>query len=937
MNSPRLKIVALAALALALLPGARAHALASRPLPAYVQKVTGATPAPGARPWNLDPSLGGPHAQVSLPDGLGELRPYPLPTGQLDNPAGDPVIELLADGLEALKNNKLDEAAYAFTTGMRGSSQSPAGDACAFWLGEVRRQKGLGEEASVAYSRVKGVYRMEAAYRLARLLEERWTPAIARKNWLAIAEDASSPHRGEAYYRLAELENDPEAAILHLTKVLKTQDTASDLAAFANYRFAISCRQLARYREAERALSTLLLTRPDHPAAGAARVLQGWVELDQGHLQEAARALGPIEKDPAQPEALKLRALYGLAVIAAKGNDNAEYSRALAALALHSQGPWAGWVCGARGAALLLAGLKGAALAAYHEALVLWRFEGIDAVRFTVAQLHFEIGEFREAARMFTAISPEYRGAPEGLRRGAEILANLGEHAAARRLYERLLEEYPDFEERDVARMELGGELLALGKREEATAAIEATPPETPGREILLLLKGEAAHREGRHFEASEYLEKFEEHATGASLKEALLLHAGALKALEMAEEAADKYLRVAKLTKNTEEAATARLQAALLLLTVGGGEKGALELARLLSDAPGGPTGDRAHYALAEYRYGRGEYEEAQRHYAAVAASKDPALALLAKKGEAAALAALGRYEEALATYAKLGDDPDSLGGSALSLAKLGRVVEMAAITAKYAALYPGDPLVGELELKLADALMVDGKSGEAAGYYEKAAARLDKTRSDKARYMRGIALEGAGRVEEATAIYGALGAETSDPATRLSSQRRLAMLDLGAGKAKEAVERLKALLPQTREGGENEAGLLNDLAEASLASGDLSGGYEALRRASALAEGEEKLKTDILLGEFLEKSGKVNAALETYQRIAYHYDLALPLAARATLRGAALLAQAGRVEEAKELYRLAVKRARGSSLKKAAQELKELEEAPGKSDGNK
>lgn len=890
------------------------------PFPPPVAKYASILAEGPQRPWNPPRTVTPVLWYAAYPDPVPMPGSFPVPAEVEKGEGEDEAFRSLRRGLDALREEKLDDALFEFQEGARKGA--PSSDECWFWLGETRVRKGKTAEAVVAYSRVSGAKKAEALYRMARLAQKEDRAQTAIGAWKAIAADESNPHRGEALYRLGVagvLEGEEGDAQLDFAAALEVLPPGSGAATGAAFEAARINRDGANTAEAERLLTSLLVAGPDHPLSEGARVLLSWVEGDSGRFDAAWGRAEKALSNSALPEGFAVRARYQLARSAAAAGDMDRASRTSSELLLTQEGPWAGWSSADRAWALYDSGRFEAALGAYSEAARLWKGEGAEEIAFAAGECLFRLGRYPEAAAQFARVDESSEALPWARHRGAEALARVGDRKGALVLLGKLLADRSGYPELKEARTLAGRLNFEEGNYREALALLKDSAESSSDGEILNYLRGWEAFSAERYGTAAELFEKHL--AVGAYARkrvEAANYLAKAEHENGRTDSAVAALRIVAAEAESPEEAEKARYEIGWILVTAGRDEEGVAELVKLVADYPKGSMSARARYAIAQSRMEAGRFEEADAGFKDIdPALASPELSRLAAKGRIEALFALGKDEEALSLSRSLGEDQDAMSSVVMALLRLGRIDQALAETDRYAAKFPVDSGLADLDMATVEVLVTTGRKAEAIDRLEKVAKRLAGSGRDAALMQRGHLLEEAGRREEALSVFASLSATAADVPIKVAAARRAAALEVALDRRREAVGRLETALREPGLTDDHAHRLLNDLAVNLTALGEATAALEKARRASTMGDGEgaESLKTDVIIADALEKSGNPNAALETLLRIGYHYDLRRPAASAAARRAAYMLEKAGRVEEAGELRaRLAAVQAEGS-----------------------
>lgn len=954
MTVSAVRISILAALIAMASSGAAPAAVQYPGLPKPVTGELGDGEKPVQRKWGLPANLAGVEVnlgRLGVKTGLRRMEPYAMPAVTSGGCAGPPTVnggpekgedpsrKFLFDGLDAFKKGQTDEAAFNFERGRTALPGSPYADESLFWLGETRRTQGKNSEAIIAFEKVKGAMRGEALYRLAWLLERESREERVKSAWAEVASDAGNPHRGEAYYRLSLLSlkaGRADRAKEDLERALDLSKNDSDVYASAAYLLGVMHRDEGRHAAARKILETMLLARPDHPSAPAARVLLGFVEAESGNPKGALARLEEFLAAARPGDPMADRARYGLAMLAAAQGDAAGVGKIVKSFSPSGEEPWASRALADLGMRLYRTGNHSGALQAFREAIVAGKGRKNCSERHMEGLTLIALNRPGEAAKAFDSIETECPAAPDGWHAGALALSEAGDDRGAFELLRKIVALRPDYEAMGMVRVEMGRINARGGKTEAAARAFEAVGEESPGLADALFGRARIAFEAGRMEEASGLLEsftrRFPDHSSATG---ALIMLAKAQAARGSTEAALAALDKVAARAAGREDREEAKFERGWILLNSGREEEGARELETMLKGGDGGRFRADAEYSVGLYRYARGAFADALAHFeAALKSAVRPDLKRLAGLGAADSLFGLGRHAEALKAYKETGRDREALAGMILSLGMMGRVDEMLAELDVYGKTFPGDGQAAELAMAAGDALARTGRAGEAAAKYELAASVSAGGLKAEALLKSGRALAGTGRLKDAEERFRAAGGAAGmreaaamwekegrrekalaawdeiargpyPSEARLHALKKAAEAEAGLGRPREAESRLEAALSLAGDDLQTRQAILVELGRAALGEGALEKAMERLRKAVAMGEGENGLAAMILLAEALMKSGAAQASLETYLRIGYHYPVSLEPAAKAAMTAAERLKTAGRNAEAEALLR--------------------------------
>jgi tetratricopeptide (TPR) repeat protein len=848
------------------------------------------------------------------------------------------------EAIKALLGKRTEDALFYFEETRAKSPVAAEKDSAAFYIGELKRQQKKSGQAILYFGKVSGSNAPEAKFRLAVVADEAGRLEEARAAFAELASSDISSHRAEALAWTGKdlyLSGDMAGAEKALQESILIGGTGSGDAAFL---LGLMRSGRGDFESAEKLLTGFLLNFPEHRLAKSAQVALGWVFLEEKN-PEAARRRFNWALEGKISASLEPRARYGLVRAASEEGSAGTLKEELGALEKTGMDPlwkFRGWVEAGR----FYYNSKDCrgALDAFSRAVEIHPEGEFGSAALYMAGESFScLDEHRASADTFLRVKEPSALVPYALLRAGENDLEVAENKRAASSFRAISEKFPAFEHLHRARYLLGKALLASGDGGGAWAAFESVPENSSSFASSLYELALMAHEEENWDRSARLLARFlnafradPRRDKAASLLGEADLMRGDLKA------AAVVYADLEKSGADPSLREEARYRRGLILMSEGRVEAGRELFASLLASSPTGKnsllialTLGRSYSAESKYALALPYFEKALAQNPPEGEKKE------AERGLAFALLGAGRPEEALAAFKKLGRTRDGFFGECMSLIKLGRLdLSMAAVD-EFAALYPGDERVSDLETALADGLSRAGRQQDAAAYYRRTAERIKGEKRARAVLASARNLAGAGLTEEALEAYAILSAEKDPVSLAAREEFGAALLKLGRfDKAREEFTRLAGDLKDDaaasaalRSAGKAAAGagdlegavklaneafskapvddpgprqaLLADLGEYLMGANRPAEAVKPLRESFSMLQGAEGLRAGVLLGKALEGSGDAPGAIETYRSVGYLYSLENEEAGRALLRAGDLLLKEGERAEAKELFR--------------------------------
>lgn len=866
-------------------------------------------------------------------------------TGALARSGGDPEA-YYKTALDRLAHDELDQAAFFLAALRDKHPDHPRADDAAFYLAEIQRRQGQPAEAIAFFRLVRGDFNRQAGYRLAWLLEDEGRTAEARAAWQRVAEDAGSPFRAEAWYRLGVdqlRDGDPAVAVPYLEQALaETPDAQLQDPAAPLYALGLAQRRTGNLEAAEQSLVQFLLLYPDHPAAPAAQTALGWVLVDRGRPGEAAhRFAWVLERDTAAE--LAHRARYGRVRAFAELGDLESGRQALIELEGEAPGgPWVGWARADLAWLVFRNGDYSDALARYRDTLKVWSGPGEDAPRYMVAECLYLLGRYPEADAAYNQVRSDSPLHATAMHRSGLCKLLAGDPAGAEAVLRELLESYPGYPQSDWVWAWLGEALARQERPDEALRALRNVTSASSAYPQAQYAQAWLAFDAGRWDDAATLFRSFLQLAPGdPNRDEALLTLARAHFNRRQPRAALETLELLADSTTNPAQRASASYYRGWMLTRSGQETEGRSVLEELLRSEPTGAYAAQAHRTLAWLDFGRSEYAGALAHFDAVLnLEAGGELAAEARAKRADSLFNLGRFQQALEAYRALGDTPEAAYGVALCLNRLGDRQALAEVAQAFVERYPEDPRGADLFFALGRLRDDTGDpAGAAAAYSQAARASRDDLRAAEAQLEAARSLDAAGQSEQAVELLARVGERddalgtaalhqralvlerSADPTAARTAWQEYAARAVGEARAtalREAArwanaladwEAARGLLDQAVAACPADASLLRqallvDLGETLLLADQPLEAVAALSRAAELGRSEEGLRALVTLGRAHEAAGATTEALDTYLRLGYLYPLDDPEVSRALLRAGTLLEEQGNPERARQLY---------------------------------
>lgn len=853
-------------------------------------------------------------------------------------------------GQERLSRNLLEDAKYYFAQLRESNPEHPRADDAAFWLAEIYRRQDR-QDDSISFLRlVKDSYRSEAKYKLARLLEENSRQDEAAGIWEEISRNAESVHRPEAVYRvgvrslssgraLEAAKAFEEVAIIHSSGFSVPEDVRSA----ALLGLGMAKRELSDPGEAEKHLMRFLLEYPDHPSAQAARVMLGWVLLEQSKPDDALLRFNWIINNGAASKEILVRALYGKvrAKIEQKDMTGAEDSLSVL-VAERAKGAWEGWAKADLAWLAFQNGRKDEALVWYRSALDAWDGPGDDVPRFMMAECLYILKRYEEAARAFQMLSVGSALHPTALHRAGLCALLAEDFFDAERALMKNLKLYPDYPESDRVWAWLGEARLRMGRRDEAVQAFSQVPSNSPARpQALYGIAWAAFEAEDWDAAASSFSDFLKDYPENPNYDEALLTLARAEFNRRETDSALNALTRLEAEAASREYVAAAKYYRGWMLARSGKPDEGKKLLESVLVQDPKGPYAAKAMMTLAQVDYGLGNYSKALENFEKASVLEPGGeIEKEASQKIADSLYNLGRHSEALAAYRALEQSPEVRYGEALCLYRLGRIKELTAAADEFSADFQNDPRTADLLFTLGQALAEIGNPVEAADVYKKASRiALDKEKKEEALLEAAKSLIVAGESMQAVEILESLGSKPGPlrlPALRelprifeekgeiakalqawdrvvkfTDAEERCLALRAGAKLARVAMDfedarkrLLSALEACPKEAEIMKQALLTDMGEVWLLEGARTKAMEVLSQAAEMGTSSEGLRAFLTMARAQESNNLTQEALETYLRIGYLYSVNNAGVADSLLRAGTMLEENGNLESARSLY---------------------------------
>lgn len=829
-----------------------------------------------------------------------------------------------------------------------------------------------------------------ALFRLGQALKESGDAAGAMQAYRRVgAEFPESDKASHAVFRLAELiaETDHAQAAGQYARVARDWPDSS-LAGTARYWSAEEHFRAGDMAAAAAAYRAVLEKEPDGKYAAHALYSLGWAELQGGRFQEASGAFTDfLARFPADELAHECRLKLGEALRRQGRHDEARAAyesvggdagtQAEAAVGL----AWCVYEQGRRSEAAELFVKAAGALGKDERAAV---------CLFNAGNAWFEDNAPGKAGPLFARVSGEHASHPlaaeasywhgycllkqEDYAQAGQVLAALhatgelkekaaellhalarardGEqrHAAAAERYGELVDGYPDHELADDAAYARMIALEKAGQQAEAEAAGEAFLARFAGSDLAPLVRfalGEYRFRAGKHAAAAEAFAGFLE--TGAHPE---LAHDARYKlgwcCLEQGQpdRALTYFAAVADAGGGGPLKAECRYLAGRAAEASGDAARAAASYAQCAQDHGGTEHGQRARLALVRMELGSGNTADAlSRAEALLADGAVPTVATYAELYRGEALAALERWDEALAAYARAGAAPDgpvSAAASerseeaayrrALSLSKAGEHAGAETAYTEFIAQHRGSPfadkawydlawlhldrgqrdrarerlaafeaefpdseLIPDVAFRLGEMAQEDGEFAQAAAHYERA-LQHDFAFADRVLYKLAWCRDEQGDSAQAIAAFERICREHAGGDLALEAHYRAGKRLAAAGRHDAAIAHLRAVAE-----GEFADRALFQAAECLRAQGQHAAAVEAYRKLIGEHPGSEIVPAANLgLGHSLRSVGAHADALDAYRAT---------VAATDAKEAAEALLGIGTVHRARGEYKLAVK----------------------------
>ena len=282
---------------------------------------------------------------------LGEAPKVQSPGCGYSGAMGSAVTSLSTDpasyynaGLASLSEGRDKDALYYFQQVLKLGPEHPDAGPSAFWLGELTRKEEKYGQALYYYERVTGAYADEARYRYAWSAERAGRLDQSEDMWIQVADDTASIYRTKALTWLGKrsyLAGNLDGGEKLLGKAVELEADAGE--GDALFLLALLNRDAGRVDEAQRQLTSFLLSHPESALAPQGRVAQGQLLLERGDYAGAFKRLGwAIEEG--LPKELEMRARYGrVRALAESGDLSGASKESLALEEFSSEKGWSGW------------------------------------------------------------------------------------------------------------------------------------------------------------------------------------------------------------------------------------------------------------------------------------------------------------------------------------------------------------------------------------------------------------------------------------------------------------------------------------------------------------------------------------------------------------------------------------------------------------------